>query len=47
MPLNLRGDDSFVEDAGWQRARDRCPDEIRSRSFCLNGDTGETIAALK
>ena len=99
MTMNLRADDRFVEDAGWQRASDRyreflrrheglkvlfweigvgyntpviikypfwrmtarnpeacyvcmsrssadCPDEIRERSICLNGDTGAILAQL-
>ena len=100
MTMNLRADDTFVEDAGWQRSGSRyheflrrhegmkvvyweigvghntpgiikypfwrmtagnpratyvcmsrshayCPDEIRARSICLNGDTKATLAALK
>ena len=100
MTMNLRADDTFVEDAGWQRANGRyrdflrrhegekivyweigvgyntpviikypfwrmtakdpnavyvcmsrsraaAPAEIRDRSICLAGDTGEVIRALR
>ena len=99
MTMNLRADDTFVEDAGWHRANDRyreflrrhdgqkvlfweigvgyntpviikypfwsmtaknanaayvcmsrshadCPDELRGRSICLNGDTTQFVEAL-
>lgn len=31
LTLNLRSDDSFVEDAGWHAAAERCSEFIRSR----------------
>lgn len=31
LKLNLRSDDSFVEDAGWHAAAERCSEFIRSR----------------
>ncbi|MCI7469048.1 MAG: Sir2 silent information regulator family NAD-dependent deacetylase [Lachnospiraceae bacterium] len=99
MTMNLRSDDSFVEDAGWHRAAERyndflrrheelkvvylelgvgmntpviikfpfweytknnpntfyacinkgeagCPDEIKDRSVCIDGDIGEVLRKL-
>ena len=100
VSMNLRADDSFVEDAGWHEAADRyaaflhahegehvlylelgvggntpmiikypfwamtaenpkavyaclnhsravCPAQIRARSICLDGDSGEVLKGLK
>ena len=98
MSMNLRADDTFVEDAGWHEAAERyqnflrtrkgkilflelgvgyntpgiikypfwnmtsrnpdatyacinygdvaCPDPIRERAICIDGDIGEVIEAL-
>ena len=44
MTMNLRCDNTFVQDEGWYEAM--APDEIKSQSICIDGDIGDVILSI-
>lgn len=54
MTMNLRADNTFVEDEGWHKAVYACinygdaaaPREIQEKSICIDGDIGEILFKL-
>ena len=42
--MNLRCDNTFVQDEGWYEAM--APDEIKSQSICIDGDIGDVILSI-
>lgn len=44
VTMNLRGDDTFVEDGGCEAY---CPRQIEDQAICIDDDIGETLRAIR